>query len=88
MTIILQSSFAPRTCIILRLLSHFSVAHVVPGALVDYSAPHERASVPLQLQLLTKQSVCAALGDGRRLGSGGRGAGELGTISDDEDCSS
>ncbi len=49
-----------RTCFIMRLLRHLSVAHVVPGALVDHAASHQRACVPLQLQLLDKESVGAA----------------------------
>ncbi len=51
---ILKLICATRTCIILRLLLHLAKAHVVPCALVDNSAPHERAGVPLQQQLLTK----------------------------------
>jgi len=75
---------AHRTCFIMRLLGHVSIAQVVPGALVDNAAPHERPRVPLQLQLLVKQSVCAAVGGARGRG----GDGEVGAVSDDQDCSS
>ena len=63
-----------RTCFIMRLLRHFSVAHVVPGALVDHAASHQRTCVPLQLQLLDKESVGAA-----------RGGRDVGAIPDDKD---
>lgn len=71
------------TGLIMRLLSHLSITHVVPGAFVDNPAPHERTCVPLQLQLLVKESVCAAVGGGR-----GRRAREAGAVPDDEDRSS
>ncbi len=72
------------TCFIVWLLGHLSVAHIVPGSLVDNPAPHERTRVPLQLKLLVKKSVCSAVGGG----GGNGGAGKLGAVPDDEDCSS
>ncbi len=72
------------TCFIVWLLSHLSIADIVPGSLVDNPAPHERARVPLQLKLLVEKSVCGAVEGG----GGNGGAGKLGAVPDDEDCSS
>jgi hypothetical protein len=83
-TTVLRQKRACATCFVVWLLGHLSVAHVVPGSLVDNPASHERTRVPLQLKLLLKKSVCSAVGGG----GGNGGAGELGAVPDDEDCCS
>jgi hypothetical protein len=74
---------APLTSLIMRLLSHLSIAHVVSGAFVDNPAPHERTCVPLQLHLLVKESVCTAVVGG---GRGMCGAHKAGAVPNDENC--